>query len=184
MAVDVPVFLAVASGYVATRLLDAGPGSERLPLRSVSNGSISLLRIGLVAMSTIGYIYAFTGTFKPAIPQELGAWVNLTTTSLASREDADALEHLDFLCYLPFDRFLPCLCRLARPTSLPANIPAPLPGTGETMAPASRFVVAELDKSRSSPCTAIGCSSGSLFSGTLATCRPAPAPESPPGLPG
>jgi hypothetical protein len=151
LAVYVPVFLAVASAYVATRLFDQAR-SENPALQISFKWFYFIVAIGLVVMSTIGYIYVFTGTFYPAIPQEFGGGQPYYESFAIAEEDRCPLQQLG-IPFLPSHQqnITEPLPVLHETDTLVAvwlkNIPSPNGGKGgDDGSWTSRFVVAELDK--------------------------------------
>jgi hypothetical protein len=69
-AVYLPIVVGSVSVYTATRIV----GKTKLgkPVGISAGGVYLLVAIAFVVLSTIGYVYIFTSTFYPAIPQEYG----------------------------------------------------------------------------------------------------------------
>jgi len=70
-AVYLPILIATIFVYVATRIYDrARLKADRLT--ASLEQFYFLIAVGCISISVIGYIYMFTRTFYPAIPQEFG----------------------------------------------------------------------------------------------------------------
>jgi hypothetical protein len=178
LEVYLPILIAATTVYFAARILDhneldthpVGSGLRKLYLATASS---------ILLLSVIAYIYIFTRTFYPAIPQVYGGGAPYYETFVIGDDDRCYLKQLG----IPFETGMP-------------NITRPLPvlhDTDELVAvwlktpkdkkqgisskPAwqSRFVVAELDKKQISGATVHLAGQSELDTLTPLPCEPKPA---------
>jgi hypothetical protein len=134
-----PIFVAAASAYVATRLFDQERVEQPTPQISLRRFSL-VIAAAVFLVSTIGYICMFTATFYSVIPQEFGGGKPYFQSFAIAHDDLCQLQQLG----IPFVAGQP-------------NMTQPLPVLHETDTLVAvwlndtskgtwNFVVAELDR--------------------------------------
>ncbi len=137
LEVYIPILFGSGCVYAATRLFDNIKSEEPAPVIGAKQYYLALV-IGAIAISCIGYVYTFTRTFYPAIPQEFGGGEPYYESFAVAEQDRCQLQEMG----IPF---------------FPeTNITVPLPVLHETdsttavwlesPSASTFFVVAEFDK--------------------------------------
>jgi hypothetical protein len=149
LAVYLPVFVAAVAVYVAKRIFDQARSEDprsHLSLRWF----YFTVAVGIGVIFTIGYIYVFTGTFYPAIPQLFGGGEPYYEGFAIAEEGRCPLHELG----IPFDdasitKPLPVLHETDSLVAVwlkKGDLPAAASNQEGDRGWSSRFVVAEIDK--------------------------------------